>query len=628
MYIRKVKKKNGTTAKVYEYLHLVDSIRTEKGPRQKLILNLGSLNIDPSLYPLLAQRIEGILNGQQRSLFDVNEEIETLAEEAVDKIIRNRSKQDTNIRNTDYQNIDCNSFEQSDIKSIGGEHVCNEIWKELGIDTFLAEKHGVGPQQLLYFKTLIFSRLLYPTSERKTVFWAKEKSAIHELIKGPHTFTLPTLYRSLDHLHKYHCELEQYLSMKENTLFDLDNTIMLFDLTNTYFEGQCQGNDAAKRGRSKEKRSDCLLMTLGLVINKDGFIKSSHFFPGNQSEPATLSIILETLMQGCSIIKPTVVMDAGIATEANLELLRSKQFYYIVVSRKNHNLEIDETSMEAIRFDKEKAACVKAIKCKDGDENLVYCTSTGKKLKEKSIRNRQEELFLEKVEYYRNGLSLKKRTKNYCKIIEMIGRLREKYPKASKLYDIEVLSEKKSAKAKVANLNAVNIVITEKEKVAKENENNDGCYVLRTNRMNLDAKQIWEIYSSLTRIEDSFRSMKSHLGFRPVFHQRQDRCESHLLISVLAYRIMNLIQYRLRKQGIHHNWSTLRGIFSTQYRTTLSYNVKSPDGSTQQYNRRMTSRASVYLNKLYDALKISRKILPAKTFVGKATPESVVTIKK
>ena len=117
MYIRKVKKKNGTTAKVYEYLHLVDSIRTEKGPRQKLILNLGTLNIDPSLYPLLAQRIEGILNGQQRSLFDVNEEIETLAEEAVDKIIKGRSKQDIDTKDTDYQNIGSSLFHVGKPKS-------------------------------------------------------------------------------------------------------------------------------------------------------------------------------------------------------------------------------------------------------------------------------------------------------------------------------------------------------------------------------------------------------------------------------------------------------------------------------------------------------------------------------
>jgi transposase len=612
MYIRRVKKRNGTSSKQYEYLRLVENVRTENGPRQKLILNLGILDVEDALLPALAKRIENILKGQS-SLASIDDKVERYAQKAASQIIQKKSSETTEAK-PEFKDVDVNSFEVSDVRSIGGEHVCNRIWNELEIDEWLKELDDVGSNHIALFKTLVFSRLLSPGSECQTFTWASEESATHELAGKPNHFSKSSLYRALDLLHKHSEGLEEHLHFREKSLFDLDETIMLFDLTNTYFEGQAKGNESAKFGRSKDSRKDCPLMTLGLVINRDGFVKFSRCFAGNQSEPQTLSFILDSLFmesgaEKSKTIKPTIVMDAGIASESNLELLREKGFHYVVVSRSKLPVKHDEQKMETIKEEDSKGVCIKVKKYFHGDENFVYCTSTRKVLKEKGIRTRQEELFVDRLRYYQSGLTKKGHTKKVLRLVEMIGRLRQKYPKASKLYEVEVVPES-GGHTLEKNLNAIEIKFKHIESIARAEIEGEGSYILRTDRMDLSAKEIWNLYIMLTRVENSFRSMKSHLGFRPIFHQKQDRCESHLFISVLAYRIMNIALHKLKKVGINHNWTTIRNQLSTHHRMTLSYISKSENAKPQKNHLRLNSQATLDQQKIYEALGIPVNPLP------------------
>jgi transposase len=611
MYIKKVRKSNRNSKKIYEYLHLVENVRTEKGPRQRLILNLGALDIPTDQYKELANCIESMLTGQKR-LFSIDPTIEKRARKAVRGILAKRSKeQASDISNestiqADYKEVDVASFEANEPRCIGTEYVCHSIWNELKINDVLLA-NGISQQLLPLFETLVVGRLVSPGSERHTWQWAENRSAIYELIERPLRASLSSLYRAGDTLFDCKDILETHLAKREKDLFSLPERMCFFDLTNTYFEGQAANNHKAKRGRSKEKRSDCKLLTLALIVDEQGFAKYSQLYPGNQAECKTLKQMIESLVR----LRPelakdrTVIIDAGIATAENIDYLKQNSFHYIVVHRGKSDFTPEDTNaMEIIQHtDKYKIE----VKRYDKDnEAFLLCRSSGRQSKDNGIRTRQERLFIERLEYYRDGLNKKGRTKSYPKVIEMIGRLREKYPRASKLYEVETIPEDKPVKSVKAK-----DIVWKKRKLYDKQSKFDGCYVLRTDRCDLTDKEIWQTYVMLTGVEKAFRSMKSSLGLRPNFHQNEDRADAHMFISVLAYHIMHTIEYKLRQHGDHQSWETIRDLLSTHQRLTIEYNVKD-QGRIQRHHLRLCSKAEPEHKLIYQYLGLSEVPLPRK----------------
>lgn len=612
MYIKKVRKSNPKSSKVFEYLHLVENVRTKKGPRQKLILNLGRLDISAEQYKDLANRIEAILSGQQ-SMFRATADIEKLAYEAVEKITEKKARQVHGGQNSsadDFKLVNTASMNASRVRSVGPEYVCHCQWNELGFNEILL-KNGISPGILPLIEAQVIGRLVSPGSELHTWQWAQHYSAIFELTGSPLRRSLNSLYRAGDQLFKLKDCLEQALSTREKHLFSLQETMCFFDLTNTYFEGQANGNPKAKRGRSKEKRSDCKLLTLALVIDEQGFAKYSNLYPGNQAENDTLKQIIESLIQ----IRPslakdqTVIVDAGIATKENIDYLKARQFHYIVVNRGRGDF--DATDVEKMHLiGQTKHYSIEVNRKQVEGEALLLCRSTARKAKDEAIRTRQEKLFIERLEYYRDGLGKKGRTKSYPKIVEMIGRIREKYPRASKIYEVEVVADDKGDKK---GLLAKDIVWNKKaqyDELAKF----DGCYVLRTDRLDLSDKQIWETYVMLTRIESAFRSMKSSLGLRPNFHQTEHRADTHMFISVLAYHILHSIEYKLRQNADCRTWATIRDVLSTHQRLTIEYDVKE-NGEVQRHHLRLCSNPEPEHMEIYARLKLKDMPLPRKQYV-------------
>jgi len=596
MYIKQVIKGNGKTNKRYKYFHLVESVRTEKGPRQRLILNLGKIDLDPSQYPSLSRRIEDILTGQM-SIYEVPLKIEQIARRAATKIFDKNSREEQS-KSTDFQKVDITSLKTMGSRSFGGEYLCSSIWKELGISNFLLQS-GVSPNTIPILEALVLNRLIDPGSERHTKEWVDNRSALYEISERPLYRSLNSYYRGGDTLFKLKDKLEQYLYSSEKTLFSLQENIFFFDLTNTYFEGEAKGNPKAKFGRPKEKRTDCRLVTLGMIIDEKGFAKYSKLFPGNQAEGETLSTMIKELEKNLTPgSDKTIVLDAGIATSKNIHWLKENKYHYIVVNRGKPPFEKDFSAMKTIRGIEIKRFEVE-------EEAYILCRSKRKEAKEKSMRTRIERLFTERLKYFKQGLTKRHGTKNYQRVVEMIGRLKEKYPQIAKLYSVQVIPES-GKDSKDPGLKAIALDWEKKKKYEPEIIS-EGSYVLRTDRIDLSDEEIWNTYIMLGNIEYAWLSMKSHLGLRPNFHQKEKRVDTHIFASVLAYHILHIIEYRLRMSGDHRKWSTIRNLLSTHQRVTIAFRMEDEEGKITQKFIRTCTVPEIEHKRIYNLFGLSGK---------------------
>ena len=599
MFIRAVEHKNKKNKRKYCTYKLVDSVRTERGPRQTTVLNLGTdFKLPKKDWKQLANCIEEIVTEQQ-NIFEYPKKIRTLADQYAGRIIRKQSVVIVPEKKSfpDYARVDLNSINNELPRTAGAEHVVYETIKLLEIDKKLDDL-GLKSADMAAIIGVLCGRMIVPGSERSTHYWLQNISALGELIDFDFSLvTLDRLYKAADHLIKHKEEIEDHLRKVEVDIFALEERIILYDLTNTFFEGTGKFNPKAEYGRSKEKRSDCPLVTLGLVLDMQGFPKRSRIFEGNVSEPGTLETMINGLSDGDSpqqaLLRPTIVMDAGIASEENVQWLRGHKYRYIVVSRKKKGQIPDDVKMVSVKQDnKTKAVLVQAgLACnKETEEMELYCHSVDKEIKEESIKNKFQERFEAELLKTDKALNLKNGTKRYEKVIEKIGRLKEKFKRISHLYKITINKDDDSGKA-------TKIKWLQKKKKAS------GVYCLRTYQQNLNEKEIWDIYTMLTDIEDAFRCMKSELGLRPNYHHIERRCDGHIFITLLAYHIMQTIRTKLREKGIHFCWETVRVRLSSHMR--VSTTLKREDGRVVHI--RKSSRAESNQKEIYDALDLPQQ---------------------
>lgn len=596
MYIRTVFKKNKNSAKRYEYQQLVETIRTDKGVQQKLLLSLGRLPIAKERWPRLTNRIKAILQNQQ-ALIPEARDIEELAQRFASEYIK-KHKVETDIE--DVQAVRMSSIQNREVREIGGETLGFSFFNRLELSECL-KSCGFTKRQREIAVLLIIGRLVSPGSERHLHTWAKHLSGLGEIIKADFEhLSLNSLYKVTDLLYEHKDEIEAHLRIKEKDLFGLDEAIILYDLTNTYFEGQALSNPKAKFGRSKEKRSDAKLLTLGMVIDSQGFPKTSRIFPGNQSEPETLLDMVNTLYQQdpTSNTKPTVIIDAGIATEENLEKLKD-QFHYIAVSRKKMAPPERDDCM-VIKEDRQNKVEVKRLI--RGNEVLLYCKSNLKLKKENSMQNRLQENFEAQLKHLSKSIHKKGCTKRYDKVLEKIGRLKEKYRSISRFYHIQVGEMDGLAKG-----------ITWEYMKEQSDKRFSGGYYLRTNRFDLSESEIWSIYVMLTEVESAFRALKTDLQMRPVFHQKEERSDAHIFITLLAYHLLHSVRSSLKKQGINLSWQTIRKRMLTHSRITNRLVTK--EGHTL-FVRKCTEPEDFHQT-IYDMLTINAVPVKEKRYIVK-----------
>jgi len=590
MYIRQTKTSSATSGEAYFTFRLVASKRIGGKVRQQTLLNLGrTFSLPREQWPVLCSRIEQIISGQI-SLVPISKAIEALAQRYAARLVvdsRPVSAPGDTV-NPVYHEVDVESLEMVRPRSIGVEHVGLAAlgWLEL---PRILDQVGLGGKQQAAVIGNVIGRMAAPASELATWGWLRERSGLGELLDVDfEAMPLMSLYRASDLLVKHRQSIEAALFSRINDLFSLPTTVTLFDLTNTYFEGEMAGNRKAKRGHSKEKRSDCPLVTLGLVLDGSGFVRRSRMFDGNVAEASTLEEMLQGLDAPAGAL---VIMDRGIATEANITWLIAHHYRYLVVSRERTR-QFDQAQSVDVTTASDQTVQLQRVVSDDGSEVRLYCHSEARQEKETAMTDRFSQTFENGLAKLAAGLLKPRGEKNRDKLLQRIGRLQERSHGIGRHYRIELTPAEGAI---------VTGITWTKEPIDGTQLTHPGVYCLRTNELDWDAATLWQTYTQLTDLEAVFRSLKSELGLRPVYHHKEDRADGHLFITVLAYQAVQVLRRKLKLQGINDSWLSLREIFSGQQRVTATFTQK--DGRTLHV--RKTTLAESKLQGLYDALSLS-----------------------
>lgn len=604
MYIIKTtsKSKKDSKKKYYTF-RLVQSLRVGKSSKKITLLNLGAdFSVEQEHWADLSRRIEEIIN-KSPSLFPLNKKLESLALEYANKIISSQCNKQQSIADKEedtnrYKEVDTISIKNSDSKSIGCEHIIYETIQKLKLPLVFQDL-GFTKLQINSAIGTIVAKMVNPSSDIQTHRWLCRTSGINELLGCDfNSISQNNIYRIADKLFEHKDTLEQHLYNTQKQIFEYEETITLYDLTNTYFEGGAKNIQKAKRGRSKEKRSDAPLVTLAIMLDSSGFVRKSEIFDGNIGEPTTFALMLDKLAipkKEISLLskKSLVVMDAGIASEENIAYLINNNYEYIVVSRKKEK-EFNKEQSVPVKLDTKEEIIVRAVKTvnEETKEVELIVHSSAKELKESAMLSRVQNLFIEKLQYLKDGLLLPRRIKEYDKILINIGRLTQQYASIAHHYTIEIHKEKDGK-------NATDIIWSEKESIKSKTSSN-GVYMLRSNCTDMDEKTLWKTYTTLTDLEAVFRSLKSELGLRPIFHQTQSRVDGHLFLTLLAYSIVHTIRYKLKQNDIHYSWDRIKEILNTTCRITTS--MKCKDGTSLYI--RQSEEITTEQKEIYDILNI------------------------
>jgi len=620
MFIRRTLSKNKKyDEKKYYTYRLVESYRVGYKVRQRVLLNLGSdFSLDKERWSSLSVRIEDIVKNRE-TLFSVDEEIESLAQQYSLQLISLNAK-NLNDKEIEYKEIDINSLEFINPKKIGTEHIIYETIKELALAK-LFESLEYTPIQIDSAIGTLIAKACNPASDKKSIEWLRDTSGAGELYGCDYnSISSNSIYRVADKLLSDKESIEKHLYDTSKDIFQYDETITLYDLTNTYFEGDAKGVTKAARGRSKEKRSDAKIVTLAVVLDSSGFVKKSTIFKGNVSEASTLKEMIkglditkkdnkdrelktqtQTLLeQKGKDTKSLVVMDAGIASQENIDYLVESGYEYLVVSRKRDK-QFDNSKASDVKVDKDSNSLVRAqrVEIKDDEDTIqeieLYCHSKPREAKENSMQQRVQTKFTQSLDYLSDGLNKPRRTKKYDKVLEKVGSLKNNYASIAQYYTIDVKKDPQSDNA---------LSLTYKEKIGDDEKSAmNGVYCLRTNNTTMDNKTLWKTYTTLTDLESVFRTLKTELGLRPIFHKTNSRVDAHLFITLLEYTIIHTIRYKLKAKGINYSWSTIRDITQNQIRVTTTAKCK----DAQILYLRKSSLLNEKQKEIFNALNINHK---------------------
>ena len=623
MFFKRINRYNSKTDKREDYYSLVESYRNALGdPSHRTILSLG-YEIDHTL-PLreILDKLNALVAGK-RSLFPLEEKAEKFTWQLYHQLVQekkidvvHRMQQEAG----EWERVDLRTLQNEDVRALGCEWMSLQALQELDIAGFLRVRDW-DEEDIQLALSHIVSRAVYPASELKTSDFIRENSSICELTGYPvKQISKDKLYTITKKLYAEKEGLEIYLSRKTNELFDLEDKIILYDLTNTYFEGSKRSSGLARYGRSKEKRNDCPLVVLALVVNVEGFIKYSSIFKGNIADCKTLSTIIDNLrtVTSTSAKRAIVVIDAGIATTENLALLKEKHYDYVCVSRSSLK-HYQEALSEPVRVkdNRDREIELREVSVEDGDsEYYLKVDSPLKALKERSMNHLFIQRFEEELKKIASGIHKKGCTKNYGKVCERIGRLKARYHATSKMFSIEIekqsqdksnkeqtKSQKKQAKSKDNEEQCKEVKWHLIPEAVVEKQEEHGVYFLKTSLKKADdsASQetlIWTIYNCIRNLESSFRCLKSDLDLRPVYHRTDKACEAHLHLGLLAYWLVNTVRHKLKKHNIRSSWSEIVRVMSAQKIVTTSVE----NDKNQTIRIRKCSEPTEKVKRIYDAL--------------------------
>lgn len=490
--------------------------------------------------------------------------------------------------------IDPSTVSHQNTTELGPELVVKTVWDALEMPSVL-KKCGFSESQVYTAALSVFNRLLDPCSENALPLWLPTTSFEDLMLLPNKGFREDRFYRIADKLLEHQVAIESHLAAKEATLLKLKRTVYLYDLSNTYFEGQMLDNPKAKRCKnSKEKRTDAPLLAFGMVLDLAGFPIFHKTFPGNTHDSKTIAEMIESLDSETKptdiTTKPTVILDSGFSSIENLCLIRDRGYEYIVVGKRPTRLayadKFEDLPFATIKG-RDKNAPVQ-IACLDEDEErVVLCWSEGRAEKENAILSNAENRYIKDLTKLQTRIE-KGLLSDKGKIEKSIGRLLERHNRVSRYYKVDL------------ELEPMRLYWERHDEAYLQRQNLCGAYYLRSSRKDLEPDEIWKTYMMLTRVEAGFKSLKSHLGLRPVFHQKEERCDSHVFITILAYHILHYIEHCLLAKGDHRSWSTVRRVLQTHAYTTITF----PDKEGQMHHLRTPGTPDSEQQKIYQLLNV------------------------
>lgn len=590
MFIAPAVRRSGSRR--YTYYKLVESVRTSSGPRQRTILSLGKLEgIAPESLKLLAKLIERRVRGTERLLPAEAEgaALNELAEKIATLVVRKHS---VALRGQGSIRVVSSEIEASEAVLLGSVYVGWETWKALGMEELLAHM-GMSARQRMLAAIEVIGRLVEPRSELATSGWVG-RTAFADLLGRDLAFVnKDALYRVSDRLWERREHIEAQLRGAERDLLGLEETMVLYDLTSTYFEGLLAGNPKAQRGYSRDGRGDCKQVVVGMVLDEAGFPKASETWRGDTNDGRTLEGMLDLLEKRTGKGEGvTAVMDRGIASAKNIQILRDRGYHYVVAlagqSRRKWIERIRKGPFESVDDGHPQ---IRVLCWLEGQERYLAVRSEPRIAKDRAIRER----FMAAME--------REITKLQAKVVAgkadeattqtRLGRLRQRYQRGSRFFLTEIAQRKgkltlgwsldKQALAEAALL--------------------DGVYILKTDRKDMSPDRFWALYMMLSRVESSFRYLKSSLGMRPIFHHLERRGDGHIFISVLAYHLLHTIEQKLLAQADHRSWPTINDELQTH--RVLTITLPTPNGRPRHLRLATTPTAAQKL--IYQQLGLSAK---------------------
>ena len=518
MFIRPCyRKKNG---KRHAYWALVESYRTERGPRQRVVAYLGQLKDTERRGVKRAAEGKKKTPYQQLQLFDHNAELEP-----------------------EWVEVDTANVRVENELDFGGPWLATELMRTLHLDELIESVMPPGGEDIPWAKmasVLAICRLCNPSSELFIAEHYYRSTAMPELLGIPvDKINEQRLYRALDKLLPHKEALETHLKNRLGSLFDLEYDLLLYDVTSTYFEGQCESNPMAQRGYSRDNRSDCKQVCIGLVVSKCGMPLGYEVFEGNRNDVKTWQEIVTKMEARYGKADRIWCGDRGMMSKDNIEFMESENRRYIIGASKGtlkkFERELLEEDWRTIRDGLE----VKLCRSPDGGEEIyILCRSQDRREKEKAMHERFEKRIDEALEKVQTSCRKRKWKKEV--IDRRIGKIMAKNSRAAGLFEVKV--KQTGGRAVVS--------WTKDEKWRDWATLNEGCYLLRTNVTDWSAEDLWQAYIQLTEAEAAFRIHKSDLRIRPVWHQKEDRVLAHILVCFLAYVLWKTLQQMAKAGGL------------------------------------------------------------------------------
>ncbi len=522
MYLRRNRKnKNGAD---YDSWTLVESVRTARGPRQRIVATIGKLPGLDREERVGWDEIGRILSGKPRPEPGLFHQVE---------------------EPISWATVNVSGVSVERLRHFGDVYLGLLLWNRLGLANFCLENIPAGREEIpwsIMAALLVLARFCAPSSELQIAKSWFEKSSLDDLLGVPvDKVNEDRLYRALDTLLPYKDALCKHLQNRYGELFGSTFGFLFYDITSTYFEGSAKSNPQAKRGYSRDGRPDCPQVCIGLVTTREGLPIAYEVFDGNRTDVTTTQEMVADMEQKYGKAGRVWVMDRGMVSEDNLEYLRRVGARYLVGTPKSMLRKFEQQLLEQDWETVQNGVEVKVCASPEGtDETFVLCRSPGRKEKENAILNRfvtRLEGSLSKLVEQAEAGKLKDRQK----VERRIGRLLEQNSRAAALFTVDVTegSDKK-----------LSITMRKNEQRYQKALDSGGSYILRTNWMESDPKTLWDTYIKLTEVEDSFRTEKHDLGMRPIFHRKQDRTQAHILVCFLALAMWRTLQQWMKASGL------------------------------------------------------------------------------